>query len=119
MDFPDKLDESLEYGQQSTAKFNRKGTLLAVGTKEGFIAIWDFHTRSLAKALHFNMCYLHPGGVTKLSWSRNSRKLASCGSEGRVIRWDIENGRAEKVMQFSSALNNVQLHPKKIQICVS
>ena len=112
--YPEKLDISLEYGYARVVKFNRKGTLLAVGTGEGLVVVWDFSTRSVAKILQT----YSKKPVTRLSWSRNSRMLLSCGDDFRVIRLNIETTIAEKVMKFPSKLTYAQIHPTKHNLAI-
>ena len=54
-DFPDVLDDSLSVpGVTLTCcHFNRQGTLVAAGSREGHIVLFDFLTRSVAKTLSY------------------------------------------------------------------
>jgi len=54
-DFPDVLDDSLSVpGLTLTCcQFNRLGTLVAAGSREGHIVLFDFLTRSVAKTLTY------------------------------------------------------------------
>ena len=65
---PDMIEFTLDCGAATVVQFNRCGTLLAVGTAGGVVVVWDFETRSIARALNG-----HSRPINSLSWSRNGR----------------------------------------------
>ncbi|KAG2433509.1 hypothetical protein HYH02_012627 [Chlamydomonas schloesseri] len=87
--------------------FNRRGTLLASGTKEGQVVIWDFDTRGVAAVLEG-----HNAAVTSVSWSRNGRQLLSGSEDASIILWDVQQGKQVTRLQLGSAVLRVSLHPR-------
>lgn len=61
IDYPEIIEEYLVDGHSTTMAFNTFGTLLAIGTHDGTVAVWDFETRSVASRL----CK-HKGAITAL-----------------------------------------------------
>ncbi|PNH02241.1 WD repeat domain-containing protein, partial [Tetrabaena socialis] len=87
VELPEIIEEYLDHGTALCMAFNRRGTLLASGTKEGQVVIWDFDTRGVAAVLSG-----HEGPVTALSWSRNGRHLLSGSEDQSVILWSVLDG---------------------------
>lgn len=50
-DMPEKIEDFLEWGHATCARFNRHGNLLAVGTTRGQVVLWDFDPRQVASVL--------------------------------------------------------------------
>ena len=46
---PEKIEDSLDEQRIVCLSFNRWGTLLAGGTVDGKVLLWDWETRGLAK----------------------------------------------------------------------
>lgn len=49
--YPEELERTLEVGMGTCCKFNRLGTLIAIGTIDGRISIFDFITKSCVKVI--------------------------------------------------------------------
>jgi WD40 repeat protein len=64
--------------------------LLALGSEDGMIAVWDIETSTMLHQL-----FGHMGPVTALSWNAGQKRLASAGlnDSGRVRLWDVDIGR--------------------------
>ncbi|MCC6491680.1 MAG: protein kinase [Pirellulales bacterium] len=64
--------------------------LLALGSKEAMVVIWDLNTGRLRHQL-----IGHRGPVTALAWAAGAKRLASAGvKDGGAVRlWDIEVGQ--------------------------
>jgi WD40 repeat protein len=55
--------------------------ILASGSTDGFVRLWDRRGRELARLAH-------PGEVTAVAWSKDGLALASGASDGVVRLWD-------------------------------
>ncbi|PNW85636.1 hypothetical protein CHLRE_03g195750v5 [Chlamydomonas reinhardtii] len=107
VELPEIIEEFLDHGSAQCMAFNRRGTLLASGTKEGQVVIWDFDTRGVAAVLNG-----HTGPVSSVSWSRNGRQLLSGSEDASVILWDVQQGKQVLRLQLGSAVLRVSLHPR-------
>ncbi|KAG2442313.1 hypothetical protein HXX76_002399 [Chlamydomonas incerta] len=107
VELPEIIEEFLDHGSAQCMAFHRRGTLLASGTKEGQVVIWDFDTRGVAAVLHG-----HTAPVTSVSWSRNGRQLLSGSEDASVILWDVQQGKQVTQLQLGSAVLRVSLHPR-------
>lgn len=70
-----------------TISLNAAGTLLASGTKEGTLTIWDLTTATL---LHQIPC--HEGTVGDTAFSPDSRHVLSTGADSRLNVIDVQTG---------------------------
>jgi WD40 repeat protein len=65
--------------------FNRSGTLLASGSKDGTIRLWDVQRRRPLATLLTG----HSAAVNRIAFSPNGRFLASAGADGSVQLWNV------------------------------
>ena len=116
-DYPKKLEETIpaskEEGTSACCTFNRRGTLLAIGCREGHINIWDFETRSIATVLKE-----HSGIVTSVSWSRNGSKLLSSDWSGLLLLWDIATSKVLIKVKFNTAIEHSWLHGRSSKLAM-
>lgn len=103
LDFPSSKFSSIEEGLSISCKFNRWGTLLAVGCRDGRIIIWDAETYSIAQVF---TGHTHP--VTSLTWSKCGRMLASSSVDRTVIVWDVKMGVPMITETFSTPAWNAE-----------
>ncbi|KXZ44251.1 hypothetical protein GPECTOR_70g482 [Gonium pectorale] len=107
VELPEVIEEFLDHGTALCMAFNRRGTLLASGTKEGQVVVWDFDTRGVASVLTG-----HEGPVTSVAWSRNGRHLISGSEDQRVILWSVLDGAQVARVPVPSAVAKVSLSPR-------
>src|SRR5262249_43122912 len=68
--------------------FSPSGSLLAAGSVDGTVQLWDAPGR---KSLWKNR--QHGAGVFSLAFSPNEKMLVSTGRDGVLVRWAIESGQ--------------------------
>lgn len=71
-------------GVETCVAFSPSSTLLASGSEDGYVAIWDYATESRVAT------YSHSASVTDIAFSSDGRLLASCGDRTVKI-WDSES----------------------------
>ncbi|GFR40767.1 hypothetical protein Agub_g1380, partial [Astrephomene gubernaculifera] len=103
---PEHIEEYLDHGLALCMAFNRRGTLLASGTREGQVVLWDFDTRGVASVLSG-----HEGPVTSVSWSRDGRYLLSGSEDQRVILWNVADGSQLSRVSLGCPVLRVALFP--------
>ncbi|VDO26199.1 unnamed protein product [Brugia timori] len=100
--FPEELDGALDtqQGSANCCKFNRWGSLIAVGSIDGRVYIFDLITKGVVKSW---VC--HGYSITSLSWSRDGRKLLTASNDWSVAIWDVlEGSRIERQIYGSPVL---------------
>uniref|UniRef100_A0A915L636 Anaphase-promoting complex subunit 4-like WD40 domain-containing protein n=1 Tax=Romanomermis culicivorax TaxID=13658 RepID=A0A915L636_ROMCU len=106
--YPEEADGTLDCGGLAlTCRFNRWGSLLAVGGNDGRVMIIDFTTRGIVKVLA-----AHVQPISSLSWSRNGRRLLTSSSDNTVAVWNIVSNECIKRFRFNSLITKVQFHPR-------
>jgi len=70
----------------TTVAFSPDGTQIAVGTLDGFVAVYPLGSRDAASGPQVNK--LHAGRVTSIAWSPQGDKVVSAGGDGAVRVWD-------------------------------
>ncbi|XP_066148486.1 retinoblastoma-binding protein 5 homolog [Euwallacea fornicatus] len=109
--YPEEFDGALDSQSIAlTCAFNKRGTLLAVGSNDGKIVIWDFLTRGMAKTIS---AHVHP--ICSVSWSRNSYKIASASTDNNVCIWNVLTGECEQKYRFPCPVLKVQFEPRNLE----
>ncbi|KAJ7949468.1 Retinoblastoma-binding protein 5 [Quillaja saponaria] len=107
-DFPEVIEEYLEYGVMKCIAFNRRGTLLAAGCSDGNCIIWDFETRGIAKELRDKDCV---AAVTSVCWSKYGHRILVSAADKSLALWDVLSGERIKRMVLQQTPLQARLHP--------
>ncbi|CDR95151.1 WD-repeat protein, putative [Babesia bigemina] len=80
-----RCSSSLEGHSESVLcmDFSPDGTMLATGSGDSAVRIWDLQTATPIKTLKG-----HTNWVLGVLWSPDCKRLASAGMDGRVLMWD-------------------------------
>jgi len=140
-EYPDVIENALQYQYATSCALNRRGTLLATGLTDGRCCIWDFEARVISKVLETasvkseteadasradsvsdiesflpnfisNSLDTVSKQVSSLSWSRNGRKLLVGAEDGRLTIWDVESSKQDFSYQFDSPISFCQFNPR-------
>jgi len=80
-----------------TAAFSGNDELCALGTSDGYTAIWDVRTaREIATVRR------HSGNITSLAFSPDGQRLATTSEDGTTRIWDTATGTAVAILEASN-----------------
>ncbi|MFH4984044.1 hypothetical protein AB6A40_010753 [Gnathostoma spinigerum] len=107
--FPEELDGCLDVQQGSAncCKFNRWGSLVAVGSIDGRVYIFDIITKGIVKSW---VCHGYP--ITDLSWSRNGRLLMTAATDWSIAIWNVYHGTGFKRFVFGAPIVSASFNPR-------
>ncbi|KAI2662277.1 Protein FAN [Labeo rohita] len=71
----------------NTLDLSPAGTLLATGTKEGTLTLWD-----IANPLPLNQLTCHSGKIHQVAFSPDSRHILSVGEDSCLVVTDVQTG---------------------------
>lgn len=83
----DPLAEFEHEAGVNTLDLSPAGTLLATGTKEGTLTVWD-----LASPLPLNQLTCHSGKIHQVAFSPDSRHILSVGEDSCLMVTDVQTG---------------------------
>ncbi|KAI9594705.1 WD40-repeat-containing domain protein [Syncephalis fuscata] len=112
--YPELLDACIEEGEAQCARWNRQGSYLAVGCRDGRCYVWDYATRGVACMLEG-----HVRPVTCVSWSRNGRYLLTSAADWNCICWDLKTGDRRMTARFESIVMSSAMHPRQSDLFVA
>ncbi|PAV55798.1 hypothetical protein WR25_07216 isoform A [Diploscapter pachys] len=107
--FPEELDGTidLQTGSANCCKFNRWGTLVAVGATDGRIYIFDFLTRGIVKTWN-----AHSLPITSLSWSRDGRRLLTAAADNNLMVWDVLTATKIHSIKYHHMITFAMFNPR-------
>ncbi|CAJ0960094.1 unnamed protein product, partial [Mesorhabditis belari] len=114
--YPEEHDCTIDLqgGNANCCKFNRWGSLVAVGTTDGRMYIVDFVTKGIAKTWT-----AHVQPIMALSWSRDGRKLLTGSADSTVVVWDVLTTTALQKYKYSAIVVSALFNPRNdLQIVV-
>ena len=94
-------------------KFNKRGTLLAVGCHNGKILLWDFMTQGLSRSWKG-----HVRPITSLSWTNDGKQLLTSSIDHTLKLWDVLTQKEIKSYDLKTQIINAQIHPKG-KLCIA
>jgi WD40 repeat protein/tRNA A-37 threonylcarbamoyl transferase component Bud32 len=102
-------------GRAATANvvaFSRDGRLIAGGSADGTIQVWDVATGQEERTLSG-----HTGVVNEMSFSLDGRRLASASGDGTVRLWNLLTGKTERsIGGHTGGANSVAFSPDGRQL---
>lgn len=107
--YPEELEGQLDLQNASAncCKFNRWGSIVAVGCTDGRVFVVDFITKNIARTFS-----AHALPVSCLSWSRNGRKLLTASADQSIAVFDVLSGTLLHRIRFQSMVTFAQFHPR-------
>ena len=109
-DGPFLFGSPIDVGDALAIALNRKGSLLAVGQREGLINVFDIENkRWLPPGLSG-----HEGGVRDLAFGPEGENLASAGADGSVWLWTVGarlTGANHKIGDIQDVVSGIAFDP--------
>ena len=97
-----RVRSNISHGEIDSAVFSPDGQILASGSKEGTIRLWNVDTGKLKSRLTG-----HTGFIKCLSFSPNGKILAS-GCEDETIRlWNADTGKQKQNLPLPEQMNSI------------
>ncbi|MEE2055867.1 WD40 repeat domain-containing protein, partial [Nocardiopsis tropica] len=102
--FTAEEEEGLSISPRSSA-FSPDGALLATGTNDNMVLLWEVDTTELVATLTG-----HTNPVTAVAFSPDGSTLASGGDEESARLWDVRTGNQSAVLETASS-RSLSFHP--------
>ncbi|MEW6336613.1 MAG: WD40 repeat domain-containing protein [Acidobacteriota bacterium] len=96
---------------QADLAFDSSGGRLAVGARDGSVAVWNWAEAALVRRLE------HGRGTTHPVWSPDGRTLAVGGGDGAITVWEADSGRLLRTLSgHQGSVNAVRFSPDGARI---
>ncbi|RMH78415.1 MAG: WD40 repeat domain-containing protein [Cyanobacteria bacterium J007] len=111
---PQPLDSVWPFQPIYSVAISPDGTLLAVGDREGAIALWPLQQDG--EAIRFSETiatpFRHEAGITSLAFSPDGRRLVSAGLDRAIHVWNLQTGQLDAPsIRTRSPLRSLALNP--------
>ncbi|MBN1305632.1 MAG: hypothetical protein JXA13_14430 [Anaerolineales bacterium] len=94
--------------------FSPDGTLVATGTDEGFVRLWDSENGQLV-----NLLSGHVYPVRTVAFSPDGALLASGGSDSTARVWEVSSGESLRVYDTNTSIRDLAWSPDGEQLAVA
>ena len=89
--------------QVQSVAFSPEGTILASGSDDGNVKLWDVETRT-----HITTLQGHGGGVYSVAFTPDGTALASGSADRTIILWDVETKGQTRITTLRGLTNPVR-----------
>ena len=86
--------------------FSPDGRLIASGSWDYTIKIWDVETRELIQTLSE-----HSGWIKSIAITPDGKNLISGSADKTIRMWNLKTGKVEKIFEHNSAVHAVSISP--------
>lgn len=100
-------------GAVSSIDVSHDGRLIATGSLDRTVRLWDAQTSKPAQTLQG-----HQAEVYAVAFSPNDRLLASSSYDGRVMLWDVKAGKLLRTLEIKGWSTAIAFSPDSRQLAV-
>lgn len=93
---------------------NEDATMLAVGSENGRVSLWDLSKNSLIIDLHpdkADSSPAHKGPVWAVDFTPDSKRLVTTSDDGMIKVWEIPSGKQLKAIPLGTAIRAAAVSP--------
>eukprot|EP00746_Dinoflagellata_sp_MGD_P149408 gnl/MRDRNA2_/MRDRNA2_81441_c0_seq1.p1 gnl/MRDRNA2_/MRDRNA2_81441_c0~~gnl/MRDRNA2_/MRDRNA2_81441_c0_seq1.p1 ORF type:complete len:315 (+),score=1.39 gnl/MRDRNA2_/MRDRNA2_81441_c0_seq1:51-947(+) len=103
-------------GAVQTIKFSPDGKVLASGSCDKFILLWQIFSNHFE---NYMKLVGHRNAILDLHFTPNGEQLISCSADSTVRAWDAQTGEMTKKMICNTPVNSCCIQPSKADLLVS